>query len=435
VDSFINPRFFNPGLGTMFFVGGNYRIGQDLPEQTVHAGFARDFGAFYLGLYYGGRLVNAVGGRMRPFEPEIGFADSNAIWYSQAAWNNNIAVLVGLLGMGFRLDFVVSHNVERFRHEWIEDESLPGGDAGLTHERDWAERARVLEGSRRIALTWGANLLDGGLFPWVRLGYEFATSVDTDYVSVSDQFGSASMTRTLDTGGAFDALAGARLRLGDASVAGATLRFTTTAGARESYAFTASGVRPDPDDYRHPIETPEDFSNRHGGMTGFGLLTYFQQSINLGQVAFGIRPTLDAGMTLISNSWYGDTVNWQEPGYRLFTLRSGVDLGVRMRPSEESRVTFFAGTVVRVFNWNTWNQTGGNDGAPTRISTWSFFGIEPTSLFAGNLSWGMTFNPTEDVVVALGLNSVVGAFFNRTPGPNVPTIDLTVSMRLPGNGQ
>ena len=437
VDTFINPRFFNPDIGTFVFVGGNLGIGADsmsLTGDTVHVGFARNFGAFYLGVYYGGNLVEAGGWRRREFEPEDLRDTHRSSW---AYWENNLAVLLGVAGMGFRLDFVAGHNSGR--DTWSGSMDLPDPefmfvDPDREYVHSWEGRYVNMNGPRRVALTWGTRLLDGAVSPWVRVGYAFS-DVELRYNEISNRFGSASIERRLDVGNAFEITGGARFRTGDNSVAGASLHFTNTAGSRERYTFTASGTLPGPAGDRPSIQAPDDFENRYGGMTGFGLNTYFQTSHNLGVVAFGIRPTLDAGMTLVSNSWYGDTIDWHELGDRYFTLRSSVDLGIRLRRSEESRLTFFAGTTVQLFNWNTWAPTGDNDElSEARYSSWSFFGIgagipAAFGVLGGNLAFGMTVTPVEYVVIGLGLNSIVNELFADTPYS--PRIDLTVSLRLP----
>jgi len=405
-DTFINPRFHSPDIGTFFFLNGLFGTdGQGAGRSRFagvdgfnhfEAGFGQSLGFMYLGVYYRGRILNGGGGSMDEHVP--GYLPG--VSESTLDWENNLALLVGILGMGIRLDFIVNTTTDR---------------EGVSHPNDegWSMRRR--DAGPALALSWGMQL--GPLLPWARVGYRFASTYMFEYVRATYR-----VEESFSAGSALEFAGGTRFVLSPTSAVGAEIRFRNVFPEVESYAFSGT--------------IKQDFRTRRYGQVGWGFTAYYQQRIDAAGVSIGFRPFLDAGLTNRSNDWDGDTFAWTQPGDRWTTIAGGVDLGLRLRPNET--FTFFAGVGLRLFDWTTWTETRGDDAHPALASSWNFSGIRWHNqdgvhpYGAGNLSLGMTFTPAEEVSLGLGLNGILNSgFFIR----NTPTIDLTLSVRLNGGGR
>ena len=383
-DTFINVRFHNPDLDSLVFASTTGARG-------INLGLARNFGPLYLAFYYGGRLVDMRGGSTS----ENAAGQSPSLSYWSGDWQSNLALLFGIAGMGFRIDAAMNGDTARSEI----DHSNAGG-----HE-DWSLTERRMHGGPSIALTWGMEL--DALAPWVRVGYRFADSFTRDHEASDFAY-----TEQLTANAFLEASAGARIGLGDNSLMGFALRFGSTFPDWESY----SGTWPAP----QPGDTSVDneFTNRRHGMMAFGLNTYFRRDMEFGMLSLRLRPTLDAGMTLRSNEWYGGTVSWVAPWDRWITVRGGVDMGARLRLNDV--FVFFAGAGLRVLDWTYWAEIGGDDMYPALRSSWGITGVNRVSS-----GIGMTVTPTEAITVGLGLRGMVF-------GGDAPDVDITLTFR-PGS--
>lgn len=386
-DDLINPRFHNPDVDTLLFLGAN-----PVPSAGGHVnvGFARNFGVLYLGIVYSGAFVDvATGARDREFHPG-NLPDASR---QSVTWNNNLAVLFGVAGMGFRLDANMMGTTSGSSRDFT---YVDGGGPSFTE-------SRMFNGPR-LALTWGADF--GFVAPWARVGYRFADSVvrnfwDDDYA----------YEQRLTANMAVGASAGARLNLSEASSLGVALHYGHTFPDWEEY----SGTYPVGDN-RFP---DSDFSNsRHGGI-GFGLGVYFLHMIEAGIAEIGFSPNLNAGLTQRSNDWSGGTIIWAAPWDRWISVDGGLDVGVRVRLGE--MFSFNTGANIRLFDWTYWSQFGGDDMHPARGSAWRVSGVS-----VGDVGVGVTMTPpAHSVEIGLGL----GGFISNTP-----RFEFTVTTRLGGNG-
>lgn len=395
VDRIINPRFHNPDLGTFFFLSGDFNLDGNINQAdrrtSVEAGFATNVGPLYLGAYYRGGIVDAFGYRERGHHPHE--LPDWALY--NATWQNNIALIVGILGMGFRFDFIANNQTAAGHY-----------DRGQGFDEINESVRRTSQGPV-LALTWGANF--GPLSPWARVGYRLAAT----YEFVSEGY-NYRWREQLRFGEALELSAGTRFRFTPTQAVGAEFNFGSTFPQRESYSSEGMG------------ET--DFSTRRFGTTGFGLRAYYLQNVNAGIVALTVRPMLSSGITTRSNDWDGGTFSWSAPGDRWFTLTGHTDLGIRLRMTE--RFTLFGGTMLTLFNWTTWTQTGGDEQYPARESAWRFDGVSWGLVNDNNVNLGLTFAPMEDLVIGVGMNSLItSGFFIRTAPPDIA---LTVSIRPAG---
>jgi hypothetical protein len=389
-DTFIDPRFHNTDIDNFLHLSV-----RSLTE--IDIGFARNFGGLYLALMYRGGILEAHG--MNTAANPITGAPHRG--YREFAWSNSLALLAGIAGMGVRLDFAANMVSQRSITDWSDVDS---------EDEELRQIASRMGYGPFGALTWGARF--GDLAPWATVGYRFAGNRVT--LNEGDSWSYEYLYRS---GAAIAAAVGARLmNLDDhGSFAGAELRFRNTFPHMER----ATGTWPVTSPTGESLD-PE-FSYRRHGMMAFGLSAYYQRTVEAGMVQLRFRPILEGGLAIRSNDWYGDTIEWAEPWERWTTVTGRVLLAAHFRPND--LLSFFSGVNVRVMDWSTWSQIGGDDDFPALQSSWSITGVS-------NAGWGlgMAINPSENVTLGLGLNGL----FNAAGHP--ATLDLSARIRFGGNG-
>ncbi|MCL2190490.1 MAG: hypothetical protein FWB79_00690 [Treponema sp.] len=380
-DGFIDPRFHDTEIENFLFVSPS-------SDGRVDIGFARNFGLFYLAVYYGGGIVHATGQNSGENQaaglPRRGF--------TAADWNNSLALLVGILGMGIRLDATFDSDTARSVVDYSRIDSPE--ESRIATERFMGQHGPSL------ALTWGARF--GSLAPWASVGYRFAGSLVQSHRATDFDY-----ENRLSSGAAIAASGGARLDLNDTMAAGAAVSFRNTFPQRESYTGTEPAGR------EGSLE--RDFANRRHGMLGFGLDLYYLHRVEINEaLELRFRPRLYGGLTIRSNDWEGDTISWTAPGERWTTVAGAIQLGAAFRPN--SLLGFFAGVNLELLDWSTWSQIGGDETFPALESSWEIRGVSN-----GGMGVGVTLTPAENVTLGLGLN---GLFMDNH------TIDLTASIRF-----
>ena len=422
-DDFVDPRFFNPDLeGTFLFLGANIsELGAGADK--VDLGFARNFGAFYLGVYFGGNIATAYGGRTQQTANTNPNANTRAdSWMRDTNWNNNLAVLFGIGNMGFRLDFAMNRHNTRDSFESKEDNT-----------QEWDRSA-----GPTLALTWGA---DFGILPFVRVGYRFADVTWLEEAS-NPEGGTATKTteKTLD-GAAIEVAAGAHLPLANANAVGGELWFNNRFQNTRAYTYsddtpnyTSSGLG--------DAGAATTGEAEAAGWMGFGLNVYYSQTLDFGSVSLGFKPFLNAGLrTSNDNRSYShgesgpssdNKTSWEVIGWRYITLDMGLNVGARWQASQH--IAFFSGINMRIFDWTTRTETGINtmnnatDTAKqqdAQDSAWRFSGM-----VAENFNIGMTFTTANEIVFGLQANPFFnGLFGNGGMTTTNPAFNFTVSAR------
>jgi hypothetical protein len=398
-DDFISPTAFgNLDLGgdTFLFVGA------DIPGRpaNVDVGLAKELGGLYLGLYYGGALANAVG------DGDSGTSAEPDAKYRLANWDSNLAVLLGLGNMGFRLDVVVPSRTET--------ESVDGVAVYGPLPAQLTLLDRTVANGPSFALTWGMDA--GDLSPWVRLGYRFPSVTLSDYEITLGALKTTAYSR-LTSDAAIEVSGGAEYALGEGSAVGGALRFGSTFPTKQEQRETATVGT-----------TRPNATNTSGGMIGLGIEAYYSRVFDYDVFAIGFRPNAGFWFTSASNSWEGDSGSLLVFGDRYTTLELGVGMGMNWRLGERTRL--FTGADMRFLDWTTWAETGetyveGADNAKARLSSWRFSGVS-----FQNPTVGMTFTPVENVVLGLALNNFIQGLFGSLAG--FPSIDFTVSAKLGG---
>jgi len=402
-EAFINPRFHDPEMeGTFMFWGGDLRLSGNPDDTSSRAdfGFAQNFGAFYMGFYFGGGFVRAGGDRTTTTGPDVDVRNRTTIW------DANLAVLIGIANMGFRLDLGIVNEYGTYNTRHSTDNPLVTDT--VTQDRTSAPS---------VALTWGARM--GDLAPWARIGFRAASSNRSNITTLA--VSPAVTTEDITTSnGAFEIAAGAEFGLGESSVLGGDIWFGTTSRDRVRFSTDEAGFtgRNNTDD------------RSAGSPTGFGLGFYYERIIDFDSAAFGFRPNMNLGVTGTNRNHDMSPApgaplqqSWEVIGDRWFTLNFGVDVGARWQATE--RMALYTGVTVRAFEWNTWSETGRDNSIPTDVeyaedSEWWFDGVQ-----LRNLNIGMVFTPAENIVLGLNLGSFIDGLFGTQFRP---TIDFTVSV-------
>jgi len=405
-DAFVNPRFHNPDLeGTFLFLGGDADMAGG-GRNRVDLGFARNLGPAYLGVYFGGGFVNAAGVRFE--ESAVSQPDSAQRIDARARitdWDVSFATLIGIAGMGIRLDIGIENT---------EDPNVRASAESTLMDGVYWNRTSAPS----FALTWGANM--GQLLPWARIGFRATQS--SGYTLDAEMGGpprveSESVTTSQ---GALEIAGGARFLLSDTSAVGGELWFGTTFRDRVRSSTNAPGAtgRYSESDDRFP-----------GSLTGFGLTAYYQQRIEGDRAALGFRPVMNLGFSTSNRNMDFDPeatgyTSFEVIGQNAFSLNLGVDVGARWQATE--RITLLSGVNVRLFQWTTASQTGQNTSgtAPypeAEYSAWLFTGSN-----ISNFNIGMTFAASDNIVMGLGLNSLLNGLFGQRTDPNFAFTVTTV---------
>ena len=468
VDNYLDPTAFDGQIGTFMFLGGfpgqngnigatdpltNFNTGgsstfgswedndndPDTPDvwvpnfdpptkDTVSVGFAKSFGEkSYLGIYYGGTLVNAYGSQVTGNDANI-----KKTAESTAVWRNNLALLFGIGSTGFTLDLTMD-NTE-----------------SVTSKIDGKVVSQTVGNAPTVALGWGTNINDK-LTPWVKVGFRFPDTVvttngasggmianpdydaakaaaandptDPNYDATYDPDTPEEILvpqkapdkkATVSKGAAFGLNAGVWYGLNDTSSVLADLSVAVVLpdsykGDTKDLLGTPGYV--DATDPANPVDVPavpgpDPYTK--GGALGIDLYLKYTKALVFGEnVTVKLKPNL--GATFVSMSTKDSRISDKQPSYNWFTLGAGIDIGAEYR---YDKIALYSGLGLRCFEWNTFGISGGND-KKNRPSEWTFEGLNwDSSRFGpnGSLGFGLTFTPIEGLVFGTGLN--IGALFN-----------------------
>ena len=412
-DSFIDPRYHDPNMeGTFLLAGGDLALGGI--SNRVDLGFARNFGAFYLGAYLGGSFMNGFGGRTQQSESSQPIANEREDRRSSSLdWNTNLAVLLGVANMGFRLDFIMPSGTN----------ARNSTKSGVTDNSDWTLRSQPA-----VALSWGADM--GQILPWARIGFQFPMSIPatgdaTGGHDNSSSAGGATNASTLrnSSGSGLEITGGATYLLGEASSLGGELWFSNRFRTTRKTTSSVTGA----DDTEAKIA--------NSGLTGFGLSLDFLQTVDAGPVALGFKPTLALGVT-VPNRNGGATpataatnnkTDWEVIGNRLFSLATGVSVGATWQATQ--RMSLLTGVSMRLFDWTTSAEVGkdtlvtATPAPEAQHSSWRFSGV---ALY--NFHLGLNFAANDAISMGFRLDPLVNGLFGNAPGN--PSFDFTLTALL-----
>ena len=381
VDDFIDTRLYNPAIGAFVFVGGHPT---DVTP-TVSFGFGKTIGSAYLGIYYGGSLVTGGGDKIE--NNDIITTTSNA------DWNNNLAILLGIAGMGFRLDLITGKGM--------------AGDTFRREDYDGVLTGKETNGETSVALGWGAMFGDHNLAPWLRVGYKFPKTVTT---SNSSNNTTAPTYRMTDTDKSLLGLqAGALFGLSDTDSlvveVNYTMQFAREYKGDTKYLMGTVGIPDGPDPYEE------------GGSWGANLSAYYQRDIAFGKIpglTLRIKPRLEADFVSVSQSSTKTgapelpTANW-------LTLGAGFDVGAEYR---YEKIGLYTGFCLDIIEWTNLSRSGGDDANKKNDSRWVISSLvwkDPIlegTMSSPVLKFGVTFTPIKGLVIGAGLDAAMGKLFD-----------------------
>jgi hypothetical protein len=372
IDDFVGVNDYNGQTKTFLFLGGfggsddNVAI-TDPPTVGLSAGFAAALKSLYLGIYFGGDLIQGEG-------TDDGKTDDGTI-RSRGIWNNYIAVLVGNLPFGaLRLDLIMD------------------GDEVSTTKTDRKKTSETGSGIM-TALTWGNNL--GKLSPRVSLGIQWP-----DHTFSKPQGPDEDATTNTYEGGSLAIKAGTGYTLNDTSSLSADLILDF--GFHEERTVNKSP------DYKY---------SRNGPFLGFIDVGYSKKLALGDKLALGIKPNLTVGLKIHDPNDNDDGDKTDTAAQTTFETKIGLDAGLEFKAFK--KFTFYTGASLNIFDWVAWGVSGGDPkggGGSWQISGIGFEAGTPTDTFykgesKNHLGVGLVFAPDEHLSIGCGLNALLDKFF------------------------
>ncbi|MDR3019917.1 MAG: hypothetical protein LBU66_03320 [Treponema sp.] len=391
VDDYINPAFYDPEIGTFFFMGGkpagssinidaatpilnstniSFGFGKTLGRKTAEGEEdSTSSGTGYLGLYYGGSFVDAKGGSTAAGK------DDKAESAHDATWRNRLAILYGTGSMGLRFDFIMPDTNDAV---YFYDNKL------ASHE---------ITNAPSLALGFG-TIIGGdeeknGNAVWATLGFKFPDAlVITDFSQGAEE--EVKKSATILTGAILGIKAGGLFELDEASA------FLGEIYLNAEFPGSASGDK--------DVLGMDPFTAF--GEFGIGLYTEYQKALVFGPATVKFMPNMYLDFTSKSNDVNVKNVD-KKPADNDFMLTPGITVGAEYR---HDKIAIYSALGLRFFQWDVYNSTGGKN--EKDYLTWEFKGIAwDTSMLTSTnnyLGFGITFTPIEGLVFGAGITAPIG---------------------------
>jgi len=376
IDDFIHVNYFDPQVGTFAFMGGIHD--NSLNQSWINFGFAKTFGFGYLGVYYGGHLVNAEGYREKL---DADNKDLNSLYEeSEATWRNSIAVLFGTRNIGaFRLDLQI--------------------DSVTDYDNDNGSGETNINPGLLFGITWG-GVDFFGLNPYITLGVQLPTARIINAAD-DDTSRNKSYTRTDYSGGFFGIQTGVDLDSGIWGDLSLIFNFDNSSIGEVAAPGTGSTK-----------------VNRTWGGDGFlgGIRVGYANTWDAGRLSFGIGPELR--MAFGASTYYltdkensDNNIELKDsPTYTNFQLQAVFNTGLKFQVTEKFNLYTGLGLQFFDFQSGSMDLTSGKD--KYHETEWLFDGIEWIS---GQLQFGLTFTPIEGLIIGADISSFLGRFFTVNP--------------------
>lgn len=366
-DDFLWFTGYDAKVGTFLLFGGQASSGY-----TLNLGFAKTLKTGYLGLYFGGDLVNASG-------TNNGLTGDDNATSSDATWNNKLSVLYGKEGLGgIRFDIL-------FPNSHYED-TLINGKPGSQEVTD----------APSIGLGWGTTLANG-MEAYAQLGYRFANMTVTGNSDGSKQDTEWGTSRLA-------LQAGIEKPLSKTDNSESSLSVDVLIGN----VFGGSG---DGD------LALKDHRYVNGGIFLFGADAAYKQKINLGKLSLGFKPGVALGFTVDDSSSAitgSKTVNDRRKIVG-FEVAADIDLGVKFQINE--KFSLYSGLGLSIFDFRTGGYAEGKDdeydktsNPDVKSSAWQISGLGWKGSDS-KLSFGLTYEPAKNIVIGAGISSLLDKFF------------------------
>jgi hypothetical protein len=391
-DDFIWFTSWDAKIGTFLLLGGYPSNGNDVTQTTqltttpykLNIGLARSSKSGYVGVYYGGNLVNARG-------TNTGLKGEDNVVWDKSEWVNRLAILYGKEGLGgIRFDML-----------------MEGSEYENNYTDDKQDGEQTVKKAPQIALGWG-NALKDGMELYAQLGFRFA---DMTVIANAED-------KKTDTywGDPADLDKNAKLAL----QAGIWIPMKSSENTESSFSvdfvmgniFGASGKE------EGAIGLTEgEFTQ--GGIFLIGADIGLKQVIKADEkFSFGFKPNITIGFTFDDTSSVtaakGDYEKGDGTKTTLFELTAGVNFGIQYKINE--KFNLYTGLGLDVFNWKAGGYSEGKDdkydedtNPNVKSSAWEVNGFNwrPETLHGGRLGFGLTFAPSKNIVIGTGLNTLL----------------------------
>jgi hypothetical protein len=375
VDDFVGVNDYNGKTRTFLFLGGygssDVSVDEsEVPFAALSGGFAASLNSLYLGVYFSGNLINAQGW-------DNGLSDQGTI-YSEAIWNNNIAVLVGNLPFGaLRLDMAMDNATDSSRK--VNEEKTEATGKGIM-----------------TSITWGMNNLGKLTNPHASLGIkwpDYTFSTDTPPVPPETDPITTTTETYKDTQLAIKA--GVGLALNDAS--------SLSLDAILQFGFGTKST----------TKSPDSEVTESGDFATFIDAGYSTELIMSNQLAMRIKPKVTIALKLDDNDTETSPgTKYDAPLQTTFETKIGVDLGVQFKATP--KFTFYTGASLNIFDWVAWGVSGGDPkrgGGSWQITGLKFDDNAMAGLDQSHLGFGLVFAPDEHISLSCGLNALLDRLF------------------------
>ncbi|MCL2879111.1 MAG: hypothetical protein FWF29_02590 [Treponema sp.] len=429
VDNFIDPSLYNPEIGTFAFVGG-YPGGMGAGTTTlltpnangnaISFGVGKTLGKNYLAAYYGGSLVDAAGGaKVQGANPNKDTTNSNV------TWNNNLAVLFGTAGMGFRFDLIANNSSSR--------NTIDGG----TSYRNTT--------GPTVALRWGSQTM-GNIMPWLTIGFKFP---DQKIFTAQDPTKKPDKKITVNQNAILNLEADSRYTVNDTVTLLGKLTFNGFFG--KSYAGDtnnatilnnlAINLAADGDASQLVANNSKPWTE--GGAWNIDLYAHLQKVLKFGEyTSIKVRPYMTVDFASVSNDTTVNNNKTKYPYDNTFNLGTGLDVAGQY---QFQKIALYTALGLKFFNWTVDGHSGGK--TEDKSSDWTFTGItwNPDRFTAaGLLGFGLTFTPIDNLILGTGIQFAgigfnpqtmqvtTGALSNYTGAlnPFTGTFDITISYKF-----
>jgi hypothetical protein len=379
-DDFLWFTGWDANVGTFLLLGGYPDVGNDYKidetnylmtgKYVLNFGFAKSFSKGYLGVYYGGDLVEASGSNN-------GMDGSDNYWDSTVTWKNRIAILYGREGLGgIRFDMLLDSS--KYTDSYTDNKS---------------DGFKVTN-APSIAVGWG-NSLANGMDVYAQLGYRFGNmTIDVNPADKAKKDTIWTDARLALQAGIWKPLA----------VEGSSLSVDFVVGG--VFGGTASG------DYNY-----KDTYYTKGGIFQIGAEAAYKQVIDVDKLSLGFKPIVGIGFTSDDSDSYivGSKTLSDLRKRNDFELTAGVDVGVKYQATD--KIALYTGLGLTIFDWKAAGYVEGkddkydkNNNKDVKSHAWHITGLEWNKkqlANQGHLGFGLTFAPTPNIVIGTGLNALL----------------------------
>lgn len=365
---------------------------------TLNFGYGKSLkSGGYLGVYYGGNIVNASGTN-NGLEKE-----DNAIT-STSTWTNRLAILYGNEKIGgIRFDLL-------FEDTQYDENYVDGKPRG--------NPAQTVREAPRIAVGWGKTLAKETEF-YVQLGYKFAeltVITDVDGKKKDTIWGGVTITQNppLPPSITIDSEGNAKLAL----QAGIYKPLAKKDNTESSFSvdFLIGNIFGAQGEGDYLLEKGKFVQ---GGIFLLGADVGIKSVTTVGKFSFGFKPNVELGFVVNDTNSFlqGSEKTFDALKVVFFELKPGVNFGIKYQFNQ--KFSLYSGVGLTIIDLQAGGYSEGKDQKYVKddlstlgykSSAWKIDGLSwknETLTTGGNLGFGLTYAPNKNIVIGAGLNALL----------------------------